>query len=491
MGFTDFRTGRHICEDLGITPLKLAELCHTGKLAAYHFEDRQQVLASSQCNTRFKFADNTTFTIEPRNKSSIIAISDKSTDDFCVYVETKSNRYGNQQQILHIDNQGGSIGPKDTHPFRTWRAVPDLEGRGSGRKGILSQSIEAYIKFIDPLVRESKTWNENIREMKIKHCDKEYILYYNNLLVSAPLCPSKLDGISVRFYGNDQVFFELNRKKYEIDLEYLELNDRRDDGIKCCATKLSIEKIQDSFGNNKFVLSGYDRDVIRIRTDLFLSNLCGIVVDEGRLKRDILYFQKYMNLCAYLQQYAVDYFRKEDSSDSKPLKLEVDFFIFDYDEYKKRFYYLEDEGTSRNRFFNYICKLVFDGKEICNVLKYELECAAIRDNPKEYMLRCCKKLEVTYQDDKDNLMIIKGYELAIEGQKWNDIDGKLWMHSADKDCSMTFVSRKLKAFERIAVDNCIPFIDAKKLHAMKESEKEFIVNIMLGKLSELQSKAKI
>ncbi len=409
-----------------------------------------------------------------------MAIGNKCVDDFCVYVEAKYNMYNSHQRILYADNQHGNMSSRDISQLGRWLDVYNMKSGAVGCKEILDQANEEHAKFMDPLVRESMIWIKNIKEMEIKYCDKKYVVYYNNL------CPSSLDRRSARFYGNDQVFFELKGGKYEIDLEYLEMNDYRGGGIKSYKTKLSIEKRQDNFGNNKFILSGYDKDTIRIKTDVFLSNSFEIVVDEGRLKRDGLYFQKYLDMCTYLQQCAFDYFRREDPHDSKPLKHEVDFFIFDYDEYKKRFYYLEDEEASRNRFFNYICKLVFDGKEICNVLKYELECAAIRDNPKKYMLSCCKKLEVTYKDDKDNLMIIKGYELAIEGYKWNAIDDKLWKHSANKDSSMAFVSRKIKAFERIAVDNRIPFIDAKKLHAMKESEKESIVKIMLRKLSELQ-----
>ena len=481
MGLTEFRAGRHICEDLGITPLKLAELCHLGKLAAYRFEDRQQILASSQCSAKFKFAGNTTFTIEPRNKSSFMAIGNKCIDDFCVYVEAKYNMYNSHQQILHTDNQHVNMSLRNTSQLGSRLDAYDMKYRSVGCKEIIDQAYEEHRKFIEPLARESRIWIKKFKEMEIKYCDKKYIVYYNNF------CPYSLDRRSARFYGSDQVFFELKGEKCEIDLEYLEMNDYSAGGIKSYKTKLSIEKKQDSFGNDKFILSEYDKDIIRITTDIFLSNSFEIVVDEGRLKRDGLYFQKYMDMCTYLQQCAFDYFRKEDPEGSKPLKHEVDFFIFDYDEYKKRFYYLEDEETSRNRFFNYICKLVFDGKEVCNVLKYEFACAAIRDNPKKYMIWCCKELEVTYKEDKDTLMIIRGYELAIEGYKWNDIDDKLWMHSKDKDSSMVFVSRKIKAFEKIAKDNCIPFIDAKRLANMKSSEKEAISEDMLSQIESFNS----
>ena len=57
MGILNMRSGRLICEKFGISVLKLAEFCHKGYLKAYSSEDWRPILASSQCNTKFKFTD--------------------------------------------------------------------------------------------------------------------------------------------------------------------------------------------------------------------------------------------------------------------------------------------------------------------------------------------------------------------------------------------------------------------------------------------------
>ena len=71
MRILNMRSGRLICEKFGISVLKLAELCHKGRLKAYRSEDWRPILASSQCNTKFKFTDNTFFFIMPDRKSVV------------------------------------------------------------------------------------------------------------------------------------------------------------------------------------------------------------------------------------------------------------------------------------------------------------------------------------------------------------------------------------------------------------------------------------
>ena len=78
MEILNLRSGRLICEKFGISVLKLAELCHKGYLKAYSSEDWRPILASSQCNTKFKFTDNTSFFIMPSSSDSIVAIGEEA-----------------------------------------------------------------------------------------------------------------------------------------------------------------------------------------------------------------------------------------------------------------------------------------------------------------------------------------------------------------------------------------------------------------------------
>ena len=450
MGLSKRLSGRQVCEKLSIPLLKLAELCHAGRLAAYRFGDWHQILASSQCNTKFKYFGNTIFTITPHKTTGIIAISKKATEYFSVYVDKKLTYSGKQESNTRHKNKF--------------------------MEAILKASIENTTQRL-----------QNIREMQIKFCDSEYIIYYNNLTVNPLSRPAGIGSEVVRLYGNGQVFFEVKEEEGEIYLEYLELNGHGNGCIKNCVTALCIEKEQDSFGNNKFVLSRYDSNVIQVeKIDPFINRTCKQVVDEYKLKRRDSYLRDYEYHRVYLHQCAIDYFNKEDLSYSKPLSHEMDFFIFDFDEYKKRFHFFEDEEEIRKEFFSYLERLMFDENEICTVLEYDVAKKSISDDPKQYMLDRCKELKEIYKDNEENLKIVKAYMLAVEGLTWAEIDPEVWDHSKDKGNSETFVSRNLMGFKKIAGDNKIPFIAAKVWKGKGNNkciDKESIVKDMLEQLA--------
>ena len=104
MGLSKRLSGRQVCEKLSIPLLKLAELCHAGRLAAYRFGDWHQILASSQCNTKFKYFGNTIFTITPHKTTGIIAISKKATEYFSLYIDRKLNNHTNQDSLTRPEN---------------------------------------------------------------------------------------------------------------------------------------------------------------------------------------------------------------------------------------------------------------------------------------------------------------------------------------------------------------------------------------------------
>ena len=335
MGLTDFLLGRQVCERLKISLQKLAALCHAGKLAAYRFEDRQQILASSQCNTKFKYTDNTAFTLAPSNRSGIIAISDEAIEYFKVDEQKKF------EEFEYVGNQEKSL--------CTFNGTMDA---------LVKQSME-----ISALQRK------NFKKMEIKYFGGTYIVYYDKMIVNPLIRPAGYNRIYVKLYGNDHVLFELHEREDEFYFAYLELNNSHGNCVNNCTkelcirnrevksriksrvTKLRIKEEHDSFGNKKFVLSDYDGKVIRVRTDPFRKTQRDVNVDEARLKKDNVYLQKYEDWRVYFQQYGVDYFSKDDFSFSKPLRYEVDFFVFDFDEYKRRFKFLEDEENSRKQFF--------------------------------------------------------------------------------------------------------------------------------------------
>lgn len=439
MGFASFQLGRHVCEELCISPMKLAELCHAGKLSAYRFEDRNQILASSQCNMKFKFSGNTIFTLAPSDGVGIIAISKKSIEDFDIYIDKKLN--------------GSKVHDKSEH--------------------VVSRFNEAV--FMASMMN-TKLRLKNIREVEIGYCNKKYIAYYNRLVVSSPFQPT---GI-FKLYGSDQIFFEAVGKECDIDIEYIEMNDYSNCGIKKCIERICIKKIQDDYGNIKYILSEYNERVIKINTKIFITSLCCIEFDESRINYDRSYKYKCDSLRAYLQQYSADYFRKEDLSFSMPLKHEMDFFIFEYDDYKRRYHFLEDEDVSRKKFFSYIERLVFDAGEVKKVMEYDMVSSEIKQDPQRYMKERCLELEKNSNYDDDTLKVIRAYRMAVTGSSWKEIHKELWPHrSQDESANDRFVSGKLDKFKCIAETNKIPFIKAKALRDMKASEKEAIVKEML------------
>lgn len=243
---------------------------------------------------------------------------------------------------------------------------------------------------------------------------------------------------------------------------------------------MCIKKDQDSFGNIKYILSEYDRNVIHIVYEDNFLNIKRNDISNGCNKREFFDVDIY--------QHPVDYFYKECLSYSKPLTHEKDFFIFDYDEYKIRFHLFEDEEKVLKGFFNYINNLMFDENQIHNVFEYDIAEKSISDDPKQYMLDHCKKLKEIYKNDKEILMIVEAYILALEKFKWAVIDEKLWNHSKDVNNSRTFVSRQLKIFEKIAADNRIPFIAAVRWKNVNNN-KESIVYDMLKQLKAFHADA--
>jgi len=443
MGLTSFQSGRDICQGLCISPLELAELCHAGKLAAYRFEDRERILASNQCSMKFKYPECTTFTLEPSGGVGIIAIS-KSTDrNFSIYADRKLNDF-------------------KTH-----------------------EKSETAVKTFKEAVFKASRINTNLRlkniiAMEIGHCKRSYVVYYNKLEV-APL--NKPIGF-VKLYGSDQVFFDLVERECDVDIEYIEMNSYDMRYVRRCVTNICIKKIQDSYGTTKYVLSQYDDSVIKIKSKKSILSSCCIDVDEKRVNFDRSYKYKCDSLCAYLQQYSVDYFRKEDLLFSMPLKHEVDFFVFEYDDYKKRYHFLEDEDVSRKNFFSYIEKLVFDVGEVKKVMKYSIESSEIKQDPQRYMKEKCMELEKSGNYDENTLKIIRAYRMAVTGSSWKVIHKELWPHrSQDESANDRFVSGKLDKFKCIAETNKIPFIKAKTLRDMKASEKETIVEGIIKQLA--------
>lgn len=454
MTIENLRLGRQLCEKFEIPIVKLAEFCDRGLLKAYFFDDLRPILASSQCNTKFKFYGNAIFNIGRSNYNSIIAISKKSIENFNVHVE----------KIYNSCNRNMKLDFPDDHP--------------------------------NPLVVEVMLWMKKIREINIKNISGEYVIYCNGLMTNMQFKSSESDRERILIYKNNDVFFELNSNEGEISLEYIELNVIHGEINNCIVNfykemflkgfynkkrviKLFIKKLEDSLGNCKFVLSSSSDDVIRLISNPFIDSLCCSEVDEIRLKCDRIYQKKYNDWLEYLQQYAVDYFDKEDLSYSNPLRHGVDFFVFDYDEYKKRFHFLKDDINSRKNFFSYIEKLFFDENQFKKLLSYEIIISDIKKDPRKYMIERCADFEKS-NADSDTTVITKAYRMAIEGNSWKKIHEKLW---PDREQGLPandkFISGKLDKFESIARANGIPYIKARILRDINETNKEEIVKDML------------
>ena len=434
----NLRSGRLICEKFGISVLKLAELCNRGHLEAYSSEDSRPILASSQCNTKFKFTDNTSFFIMPSSSNSIVAIGEDAKLFFNVHVEKIVNECKNQEALIENGNE-----------------------------------ITAM------LVAASNEWESmrlsNIRELQITHGNNKYFILYD-------LCASQMSSCSIvkniKFYSNNLVFFELKENECETDFEYIEMKSGRGGGIMGCTTKLCLKKIRDDYGNSKYILLKYDDRLIKIVTDLFVGELCGVFFDSTKQKNDA-YVKKCNNWYAYLQQYAVDYFDKEDESYLKPLKLEEDFFIFEYEEYKKRFNFLEDDTKLRKIFFGYIEKLFFDEGEIEKAFACEIAINAIKQDPRKYIIDRCIDLEKG-DFDCNSIAVIRAYRMAIEGHSWKTIHAEIWKkRTQGQPSNDKFVSDKLKKFESIAMSNGIPYIKAGLFKKMGEDNKEEIIKSMI------------
>ena len=447
MGILNMRSGRLICEKFGISVLKLAELCHKGHLKAYSSEDWRPILASSQCNTKFKFTDNTSFFIMPSSSNSIVAIGEEAKFFLNVHVERIVNECKNQEVLIENGN-----------------------------------------KITALLVAASNKWESmrlsNIRELQITRGNNKYFILYDLYASQISSCSTVK---TIKFYRNNLVFFELKENECEADLEYIEMKSGRGGGIMGCTTKLCLKKIRDDYGNSKYILLKYDDRLIKIVTDLFVGELCGVFFDSTKQKNDA-YVKKCNSWYAYLQQYAVDYFDKEDDSYLKPLKLEDDFFIFEYEEYKKRFKFLEDDTKLRKVFFGYIEKLVFDEGEIEKAFAYEIAINAIMQDPRKYMIDRCIDLEKD-NFDSDTIEVIRAYRMAVEQHSWKAIHEKIWSNRTQGlPCNDKYISTKLDKFRSIAISNRIPYIKAGIFKKMGEDNKEKIIQSMILQLEKFYLK---
>lgn len=449
-----FQLGKDVCRQLGISPEELARACHTGEVTAYRFEERMPILTPNKCRTKFKFPANSIFTLGTPAEPCVRAIGKKNEENFQLIVERKFD---------HLDNR--KLSPKPTRDFR--QAVLDA-GRICARKR-----------------------RDGRRELTLVHTRGKYSLYYNTITVNPTArlprmnivredLPVKLVKISL--YSTEDVLFEA-KKAGVFDIDFLEIRKSTEiERFHLCqqVTTVRVERVYDSVGE-KFVIAEWDRDKICIQTGVFACKSCDMSVNHEKNC-----INKNSGLCRIsLVQNGVNYFRQEDTQCVTPLKLGVDFFIFDYSEYAQQVNDIDGEWGSKNTFYEIVQNFAYDTSELLKVGSFGASFLRHEDDPRTYMAIKCTELIRKHQHDDDCIRTIKAYRFAIEYGKvtWVEVHRVFWPERTQGEATNnSFISRELAKFEDIAKANGIPYIAASRLRDMDEKTRPQIVEDMARQL---------
>lgn len=445
-----FQLGKDVCRQLGISPEELARACHTGEVTAYRFEERMPILTSSKCRTKFKFPANSIFTLGTPAEPCVRAIGKNNEENFELIVERKFD---------HLDNQ--KLSPKPASNFR--QAVLD-KGRICARKR-----------------------RDGRRELTLGHKRGKYSLYYNTTTVNPIARLSSMNIVrgslpvkraKIRLYSSDDVLFEA-KKAGVFDIDFLEIRKSTEiERFLLChqVATVRVERVCDSVGE-KFVITEWDRDKICIQAGVLACKSCDMPVNH---KKNCI--NKNGGLCRIsLVQNGIDYFRQEDTQCVNPLKLGVDFFIFDYSKYAQQVNDIDGEWDSKNTFYEIVQNFAYDTSELLKVSSFEASFLRHEDDPRNYMVIKCTELIKKYQHDDDCMRTIKAYRFVIEYGKvtWAEVHRIFWPERKQGgDENNSFISRELAKFEDIAKANGIPYIAASRLRDMDEKTRPQIIGDM-------------
>jgi hypothetical protein len=266
-----------------------------------------------------------------------------------------------------------------------------------------------------------------------------------------------------------KIFYVLLGECEDTDLSIKKL--KCDGSFDMIREKISIIKIKDDCGSHKYIFNKYNDNYITLYYNLDILNMIQdkIIIDNGESMSDIFFSEKYRKYRNYIVQEGMNYFRKNENSYKYPLKHNYDYFIFDFDTFKKRFYFNSDENFVKDIFASEIKKMFFRKSEFDAIRKLKDEEEAIKLSLIDYLNNKCTYLMQVNKHNQSENEVISIYKLALQGYKWKEIYeiiyNKKKSNNPDSD-----ISKKIVKFKGIAMKYKIPFINPRELKTNNPSK---------------------
>lgn len=444
---SDLCTGKWVCEEKGIPTDKLITACNTGRITAYSPESGQKILASSQCRKKFFFGDKLYFSLFEGSYPSYIGLNKDDLYNFNIYLGKLRVNYGkhNGDESINASNSNTDESDAKRLSIIGYHVLQEVY-----------YNNECYLFFFKLNCDHSKTSDI------YKNID---CLYPINEIIFAP----KRDGcLILRFMD-------------------LELHPHREHISKA---NISIKEIKYE-DNKKFILDKNNDDSILIYHNGLQCTSCS--ASPLRINKENRHFfsESYQKCRKYFHQYKLNYYKQEDNELNNPLKLKMDFFIFDYKEFCQQ-NYLQECDESKRDFYEYIESLLFDIDELENIFIDDFEDDEVLNDPLGYMEHKCIYLLKKYKNFDEDKRVIMAYLITIDIDiPYSELHDIFFPSKTGRDSSQktTNFNKYLRKFEKIAEKNNIPYIQASKFRKIDTMEgNREIKNILKEQLAAIRAK---
>lgn len=459
-------SGKNLCEKWEIAPFKLAELCHQQKIQAYNKTGEQKILASSACKREFISTGTTCFSLNIWEKGLFYAINVSTLDDFNYFFEVPSeSARSNVSQKAESEPDNSNI---------LTRQCLDIEKLKENGRVLSRMRTSVFHRHLIQFGDDTYIFFYRKLYLPIKKQDRENITYLK-----------PLSQANKKFYFKNQDFQIYFTPKREGDYEFKYSLLRLDDyNKKCMQFKIKVKEVNDSFGNKKLILSEYNKELINIYNDLFMHRKSDIPTSE-------VYKNGYSEWDSYLSQEGFNYFRIDDDERKEQLIHSKDYFIFDYETYKKRICFLDSTEQSITSFVDNINSLYFSISDMEKLNKYNEECRKVKEDPRKYLIsRCQQLLNVHCKKQEIRDECIKVFIKVCEGNTQAAAYKNMRKKEEEDGSSFAIIgSRRFNDFEKIARANKIPFVKVTMLKDKTKVGDEKLIKEILRQLKEYEKES--
>lgn len=475
-------SGQELCEKKSYTLKLLAGLCHRGKIEAYRSPEYETpFLRSCDCNTKFITPSNTVFQIRTK-PLELIAIAEKNLKDFYVYAERKIPdklpESNNDDFLRRCRQQSEAMTKKRLEGICQIKFQYNSENyvlfchKNLGSRYHFIYVDEDYSNKVFLKNKEELVWVYPASQIFFETKEKgEFeIKFLNIYLLSENIEEIKGDITKIckntkGLIRNHEDVFSRTERLHIIDIDKIE----KANNIHQEIIKVSVDVKKDSTDNMIYILSEFDLSEIEIAAAL--KNKLHIKFSEHFRNREKT-LQKNSELWYEYKKYlqwAVNYYKKNDTEYSNPLEIEKDFFIFDYDEYRTSFLFHNPDEEFRTAFNKFICNTLF------YIERYEKEYGInnnvqlfdlINSNPISYLSRLYAKFiekNKIEDDDREALEIYRDY-IDSDGKRIYEIARKYGREGnkakkSHQNADREYANRKIRSAIKFLKWKKIPYIE--------------------------------